>query len=192
MEEDRLIELARQLGFEHLGKLNVCALEFLPEVRDMCADDRCHKYKKSWSCPPACGSLADIAAKAGCYTGGVLVQTTAVMEDAFDLEAITRAQKLHKERFAVLCRRAKLLFPQVLPMAAGACTLCRRCTYPDRPCRYPAKVFPSMEAYGLLVGEVCKKSGLLYYYGEKTITYTACILCDKKSLAETSEKPDLL
>ena len=36
----------------------------------------------------------------------------------------------------------------------------------------------SMEAFGLLVSEVCTKNGLSYYYGPKTITFTACILTD--------------
>jgi hypothetical protein len=33
-----------------------------------------------------------------------------------------------------------------------------------------------MEACGLLVSRVCEVSGLGYYYGSKTMTYTACIL----------------
>ena len=65
-----------------------------------------------------------------------------------------------------------------LPLTAGSCTLCRKCTYPERPCRFPKKRFSSMEAYGLLVSDVCLKSGLKYYYGPKTITYTSCILTD--------------
>ena len=34
----------------------------------------------------------------------------------------------------------------------------------------------SMEAYGLLVSNVCRSSGLEYYYGPLTLTYSACIL----------------
>jgi hypothetical protein len=35
-----------------------------------------------------------------------------------------------------------------------------------------------MEAYGLLVSDVCQKAGLPYYYGKQTITYTSCILLE--------------
>ena len=35
-----------------------------------------------------------------------------------------------------------------------------------------------MEAYGLVVSQVCQDSGLPYYYGPQTITYTACVLID--------------
>ena len=82
------------------------------------------------------------------------------------------------EMLLSLARQARLLFPSCLPLSSGACSLCRKCTYPDRPCRFPGKRLSSMEAYGLLVSDVCQKSGLPYYYGPKTITFTACILTD--------------
>ena len=31
-------------------------------------------------------------------------------------------------------------------------------------------------AYGLLVGDVCLRSGLSYNYGPRTMTYTSCLL----------------
>ena len=34
----------------------------------------------------------------------------------------------------------------------------------------------SMEAYGLLVGDVCLRSGLPYNHGPRTMTYTSCLL----------------
>ena len=61
-------------------------------------------------------------------------------------------------------------------VASGGCTVCPKCTCPDTPCRFPDLATPSMEAYGLVVSDVCRDSGLPYYYGPKTITYTACML----------------
>ena len=63
-----------------------------------------------------------------------------------------------------------------LPLSAGPCTLCARCTCPTRPCRYPSKRLTSMEAYGLWVSDICQKSGLPYNYGPQTLTYTSCVL----------------
>ena len=34
----------------------------------------------------------------------------------------------------------------------------------------------SMEAYGLLVLEVCKANGLQYYYGSDKMAYNSCFL----------------
>lgn len=171
-----LISLAQDIGFSHAARLNAKTLVVRGEVRDMCASGRCQRYGHSWSCPPACGSLEHISKLLSSYTGGVLVQATTVMDGDFDAEAIERAQKKHKEDFATLARQARLLHPDCLPLTAGTCTLCNRCTYPDRPCRYPAKRLSSMEAFGLLVRDVCRDAGLPYYYGPGTLTFSSCIL----------------
>ena len=68
------------------------------------------------------------------------------------------------------------LYPKLLPLGAGCCTRCKDCTYPDAPCRFPEKMVSSMEAYGMLVLEICKANGLSYYYGADTMTYTSCFL----------------
>jgi hypothetical protein len=33
-----------------------------------------------------------------------------------------------------------------------------------------------MEGYGLFVTQVCRDAGAAYHHGERTITYTACVL----------------
>lgn len=62
------------------------------------------------------------------------------------------------------------------PLEAGCCTICAKCTYPDKPCRYPSKRLSSMEAFGLFVSDICARSGLGYNYGTRTMTYTSCLL----------------
>ena len=171
-----LVKLALEIGFSHAAPLNVSALHALPEVREMCATGRCRRYGKSWSCPPACGGLDECQTRMEAYSGGVLVQTTAALADDFDYESMTKAQELHKKNFFTLARQTRLLVPDCLPLTAGSCTICRSCTYPDKPCRFPNKMLSSMEAYGLLVSDVCLKNGLAYYYGEGTIAFTSCIL----------------
>jgi hypothetical protein len=62
-------------------------------------------------------------------------------------------------------------------MGSGGCGMqCAKCTYPDQPCRFPDKAFTSMEAYGLLVTDVCKSADTPYYYGRNTVTFTGCVL----------------
>ena len=173
-----IIQMAQECGFDHVGQLNVAALEFMPAVRDMCAAGRCRKYGTSWTCPPACGTLEEAAQQASKYHRGVLLQSTAQMEDDFDVEAMTDTEQAQKERFSLFLERLRQEYPDCLPMATGGCTLCPQCTYPDAPCRFPDKAIPSMEAYGLLVSKVCEQSGLPYYYGRHTITYTSCVLID--------------
>ena len=178
MTQQELLLLAEEVGFSHAGELNVQALAFLPQVREMCAADRCHNYAKSWTCPPACGTLEEAAQRAGEYRRGVLLQSTAELEDEFDVEGMQEAQRLQQTRFAAYVERVRAEHPHCLPMATGACRICSTCTYPDAPCRFPDRAIPSMEAYGLWVSKVCEDSGMRYYYGKNTITYTACVLVE--------------
>lgn len=66
-------------------------------------------------------------------------------------------------------------YPEARCLGAGGCRIFEECAYP-KPCRFPQKAISSMEAYGLFVTQVCRDNGVKYYYGEKTITYTSCVL----------------
>lgn len=178
MTLESLLELAEQAEFSHYGPLNVAALEFRPEVREMCAVDKCRSYGRSWTCPPHCGTLEEMAARAQGYPMGILVQSTAELEDDFDIETMMDTERVHKERFVRLCEAVRGQTARCLPMAAGTCTICAQCTCPDAPCRFPDRAIPSMEACGLVVSQVCESSGLPYYYGPQTLTYTSCILAE--------------
>ncbi len=176
MEKERIQEMITECEFSHHGFFRPADLNFMPEVRKMCEDNKCHQYNKSWSCPPACGTLEEVTQKALAFENGVLVQTTFEMEDDFDVEAMLGAESMQKKRFQQLVKLFRKAEIACLPMGAGACTLCQECTYPDKPCRFPNETYPSMEAYGLMVSDVCKSADTKYYYGPLTITYTSCIL----------------
>ena len=178
MSMDALLDLGRLYGFDHVGELNVPALEFDSRVREMCAADRCHLYGRCWTCPPHCGTLEESKERAGRYRRGILLQSTGRMADDFDYEAIEATLKRQQRQFANLVSVVRRQYPDCLPMSSGGCPLCRDCTCPDAPCRFPERAIPSMEAYGLLVSKVCLDSGAGYNYGPRTITFTACILID--------------
>jgi predicted metal-binding protein len=171
-----LVGEALEAGFSQAGELNMKALVFMPEVRDMCRADRCNRYDKNWRCPPGCGGIEEAAERAARYSYGIIVQTIGRMEDDFDYEAIQETGEKHKKNFASLVEKLKARYTDVLPMGAGTCSICEKCSYPDAPCRFPDKSISSMEAYGLWVSKVCELSAIPYYNGELTVTYTSCYL----------------
>ena len=175
MTKEEAARLAEKTGFSHWGFFETKGLRFLPEVRDMCASGRCQRYNKCWSCPPACGTLEESAEKASQYSWGILLQTTAELEDDYDAETMMEAEKQQKERLEAFCLEIAGK-EKMLPMGAGSCMICKTCTYPDAPCRFPDRMITSMEAYGLVVSDVCKLADTPYYYGPLTITYTSCVL----------------
>ncbi len=166
--------LALDCGFDRAERLDPATLEFMDEVREMCAFDRCRSYGKSWACPPACGELGLWRERAAKYSRGLILQSIGQREDSYDLEAMMEAAKKCDECFYRLADALK--GADVLAMSAGTCTRCEKCTYPDSPCRFPDRLFPSMEACGLFVSKVCRDNGVDYYYGEDRIAFTCCLL----------------
>lgn len=173
---ERWVDAATAFGFSHAGPLRADTLWLRPEVRDMCSVDRCRKYGRSWMCPPACGSLEENHERIKPYTDGIIVQTTAELEDDFDYETMEAAGAKQKELFLAFRRELAKEFSGLLALTSGGCDLCEVCTYPDAPCIHPEDAMPSMEAFGLVVSDVCQQNDLPYYYGPGTITYTGCYL----------------
>lgn len=176
MEFKALYELAKAAGFTEAWPFDPKGLRFLPQVRDMCAADKCGSYGKNWTCPPACGSVEEAAAEAAAFSQGILVQTVAELEDEFDLEGMEAAAQRHRKAFETFCRQVRTRCRRCMPMGMGACTRCAVCTYPEAPCRFPEQAIPSMEARGILVSEACALAGAPYYHGPGTLAYTSCLL----------------
>ena len=176
MNNEELLEAAKEAGFEHYGLLDIKTVHLLPQVREMCKKNTCGMYGKNWGCPPGCGTLKECEEKVSRFSEGLIVQTVGKLEDSFDFEGITEAGDKHKERFIMLRDILNNNYKEVLPLGAGACTICKECTYPNEPCRFKDKAISSMEAYGILVSDLCKDNGVAYYYGPDTISFTSCFL----------------
>ena len=174
MTYEELAALATSTGFTACAPLDITTIELKPDVRDMCAT--CHIHNTRWSCPPGCGTLEACAENVAKYTHGILVQSVGDIEDGFDFEAMHEIETEHKDRFRRMLASLRENGEDVLGLGAGCCKVCKDCTYPDAPCRFPDKMVSSMEAYGILVLEVCKKNNLTYYYGSDKMAYTSCFL----------------
>ena len=169
------IEQALLAGFDHVTSLDISTLTPRQDVRDMCRADLCRAYGKNWTCPPHCGTLSQCDAKIKSYDHGLLLQTVGTLEKTIDTKAYRRTEQRHLAQFRQLSQQIQAQFPHALCLGSGGCRICDRCAWPEA-CRFPEKAYGSMEGYGLFVTQVCRDNDLQYHYGEKTITYTACIL----------------
>ena len=176
MDYATISKMAEEVGFAHVAPLDPSTLKPKSEVRQMCEANTCGQYGKRWSCPPGCGSLDSCIDKVSKFTHGILVQTVGELEDELDGEGMMEAEHLHKEHFLKLNELLRSQTAEMLALGSGCCTLCKNCTYPEKSCRFPNKQISSMEAYGLVVLEVCKANNLSYYYGKCSIAYTGCFL----------------
>lgn len=166
---------ALSLGFSHAVPLDISTLQPRQDVRDMCSADTCGAYNKNWTCPPHCGTLAQCETQIRGYSRGILLQTVGQLQKTIDTKAYRRTEQQHLAQFHTLAHLLRQTCPDALCLGSGGCRICETCAYPQ-PCRFPKKACSSMEGYGLFVTQVCKDNGCQYHHGEKTITYTACIL----------------
>ena len=175
MTQEQWIRQALELRFSTAAVLDPNKLVVREDVRAMCQADTCRAYGKNWTCPPYCGTLEECQTKLRSYQQGILLQTVGVTDKLIDTRAYARTEKKHLELLHRLAQLVRRQHPNALCLGAGGCRVCSRCAWPE-PCRFPQEALPSMEGYGLFVTQVCRDHQLDYYHGEKTITYTACIL----------------
>ncbi len=149
-------------------------LSFQEEVVGMCKQNYCGMYGKTWTCPPAVGSLSALKEKCLAYENAFVFTTKHDLEDSFDIEGMTLAREKHavmeKEILSAL-QGQPFLF-----LGAGACNVCKTCTYPTAPCRFPDQAKTSMEACGINVVELAKEVHINYVNGANTVTYFSLIL----------------
>lgn len=139
MDYKRLNEIALDSFFSYTAPLNTDTIELMKqEVLDMCAQS-CQQYAKHWSCPPRCGFLEELHKNIDFYNQGILVQTVTELEDEFDWDGMMKAQSLHQEHFLRFLEKLHAYQFSFLPLGTGCCIICKTCTYPYAPCRFPQK-----------------------------------------------------
>lgn len=171
----RWLEEAKKLGFDVAVELDAQQLVAREDVRAMCVEDKCGAYNKNWTCPPAIGSVEKCQQQMRRYKRGILLQTVGHMQKAVDSKCYRETEQRHMKNFYALAEAIRKVHPDALCLGAGGCRICKQCAYPE-PCRFPDKAVSSMEGYGLFVTQVCRDAGIPYHHGDRTITYTACVL----------------
>ena len=150
-------------------------IPFKEEVRHICRTE-CPRYGKSWSCPPAVGTVEECRSRCEAYEGGFLFTTMTEVSDMENMEELLSTRKEHEE----LTRRIKDLFikqhQELLVLSTESCALCEDCTWPDAPCRFPDTLYPSIESYCVEVNRLASTAGIHYINGENTVTYFGCIM----------------
>lgn len=175
-KHNEIVALALNCGFTQVSPFSVQALNPLVEVREMCQHNLCQSYGKNWQCPPALPALEFCKKELQKYAQAFLLMLCGDIEDSFDYEAIQAIQKKHNKCMLALQEQKADYFPNALLLGAGACTICKHCSYPDAACRHPKKSIASLEAYGLLVSDLCKSAELPYYQGQQKISFFGALL----------------
>ena len=174
MDINKAMTITKEAGFDTVAEMDPKKLQFRQEVRDMCA--ACKAYGKRWTCPPACGEIDEMPERYHRYSNGIIFQTIVNYEDEFDYEGMGQAMRRQGKSIGRLIDLLSGIDEEIMLFGSDGCGNCEECTYPDNPCRFPDRAFPSMEATGLLVSDVCKDNDVKYYYGRNIVAFTGAFL----------------
>ncbi len=150
-------------------------LEFSPRIRKVC-EMECPRYGKSWACPPAVGTVDECRARCLAYPEGLLIATLTEVEDIADMEQTLATRPAHEElthEVAALLQDEGLT---VMGLSTDSCAVCAHCSYPDAPCRHPARMYPCVESHGIVVTALAEKLGVAYLYGGNVVTWFSLLL----------------
>lgn len=146
-------------------------LVFSERVRHIC-ENACERFDKSWSCPPAVGTLDECRARILSYRRGLLI--AAAFEDD-DIEAARSEHgRLTREILGIVRERDQ----SARALSAEACALCADCTWPDAPCRCPERMLPCVESHGILVTDLAERFGMPFMPDPGTVNLFSMVLFD--------------
>lgn len=174
LTQESIEEKLRQFPIFEYAFLNTDEINFYPNVRIIC-ESECPRYGKSWSCPPAVGTLEECKARCTKYKRGLIFSTISEVKDPLDLE---EALATRPEHLAIVNEIRETIFADENPLilTAESCDICEICTYPNAPCRHPELMYPCIESQSIIVTEICENHNLTFYSGHNTVTWFCLIL----------------
>ncbi len=170
------LAVCRACGME-AGEVPPGALVFHPEIRAVCEADSCRNYNRSWACPPAVGTLEECRERCLACGHFLLFSRSYPLEDSWDFQGMGEAHRDFQRQVDRLDEALETLALPSRPLLLSneGCIRCRKCTWPEAPCRFPEKLHPSLEGFGFVVSELAKAAGLSYR-AENGVVYFGALL----------------
>lgn len=177
---EKLREIAAGLGFHESGVVATSDLQYDPVIRKICEGNTCRNYNTSWACPPAVGTLDECRARCEQFEHLLLLSAKYDLEDPFDYETMVEGHADFKKKIDGFNDAICGMLDNYQLLTNEGCGRCRTCTWPDAPCRFPDKLYHSIEGYGFHINRLAAKAGMHYINGQNTVTYFGGLLFGHK------------
>lgn len=147
---------------------------FSEKVRFIC-ESECPMYGKSWSCPPAVGSVGECLTKLRLYRDIFIFSTVSEVADITSMESTLPARREHQQTVRAVLNYFRENFGEVTALSAEACALCEKCVYPQESCRHPQVMLPCIESQGIIVTELAERCGMAFMLPGNTVVWFGMI-----------------
>ena len=150
---DLLKDKIYETGVYEFGFANPSEIEYLQMIRDICVENTCRQFGKTWACPPAVGTIEECRDRCLQYDTMLVFTGLYQLKGSFDFEGMMSGMHDFK---GIADRMDELLASYLgdyFVLSNESCDRCTSCTYPDAVCRFPEKLHHSIEGYGILVSD---------------------------------------
>ena len=172
----RLKETALKTGFSEAGVIDTAGLRFYPEIRAICEKNTCRSYNTCWASPPATGTLEECRQRCEQYDFMLLLNCRYDMKNSFDIQTMLESMTRFKKLMEQFDQNIREFLDSYQILSNEGCGRCKSCTWPDAPCRFPDRLYHSIEGYGFQISKLAKAAGIRYHNSQNTITYFGALL----------------
>lgn len=174
MNYDKIEDLIAEFPLYQYAILPTENVTFSERVRTICTSE-CERYGKSWSCPPAVGSVGACKEKCNSYGQVLVFSTVAEAVEAYDFASRLATKKEHEQITCQIEAAMKKQGYHVLTLSSDSCAICDSCAYPSESCRHVDQMHPCIESYGIVVTPLLEELQFDYYLSENIILWFSMI-----------------
>jgi predicted metal-binding protein len=156
----RITDKGKKYGFETVKPFQVENFELAQWVGLKCRYG-CSQFNTNWSCPPATPELAQARAIISEYSIALLLVGSHQCTNFHINSNKKRSGQVRFWKGTVSLERQLFLdgYDKAFSLVSGACTLCKKCTYPEA-CRFPTEKRPTIESLSIDVIGTLKNLGI--------------------------------
>lgn len=171
-------EYITQFPIYQYAFLSADEIEFNDKVRTICKKE-CPRYGKSWSCPPAVGSVDRCRQKCSQYSHALLFSSVAEVPDYSDFQALLETKRDHEEITRHIENYLKKEAWNCYTLSTDSCSICDKCTYPKKSCAHPDLMHPCIESHGILLTKNIEENQMDYYLGDRMVLWFSLIFLNE-------------
>ena len=155
----RITDKGKKYGFETVKPFQVENFELAQWVGLKCRYG-CSQFNTNWSCPPATPELTQARAIISEYSIALLLVGSHQCTNFHINSNKKRSGQVRFWKGTVSLERQLFLdgYDKAFSLVSGACTLCKKCTYPEA-CRFPTEKRPTIESLSIDVIGTLKNLG---------------------------------
>lgn len=164
--------MIREETAEFITQFHVYQYAFLkPEESDFSDSvvkgcKKCVHYKSAWSCPPAIVSFARCRRECLSYDGVFVFSTLYESRNDDDGEIRRKTRKEHGKVTDFTSEFFRSKGYETYTLTSDRCSICEKCTFPRKACRYQDRMHPCIESHGIRMSSLLGRCDMDHFFDE--------------------------